>query len=462
MEENQVFMEPVLNSGNPKWLMITKQKIIPSDDPRPIQERLQDPIDPETTLDIQRMEPNMWECQKCGNQFQHEGHPLNCPNCTKQGPFKQLTEDINPDKWKLPYWKDIPREEIDMILVYNDLKQLIKNCIVFPEEIQYDIFTLWIIASYKKESFNTAPFLIFRGLISSGKTRALDLLRELGYRMVHGTAVSFPAMCRLTHFHGAGILLDEIDNKISRKFESGRQLLDFLKPSYRRGSSYTVADKENQKETYTYKNFGFKAFAGETGGYDQAIFSRSIDFRMEEDYPEISELNYIQNEINHLQTILLNYRYKFNDPPKLPMTFVLKGRHREIFAPLIRTAMHLGIDHEHIIEYVKQRKQEQIDDLQETKEYVLLRKIYEKQQGLNSDGHSTIDADSPEYISYQDLSDLTGFDNQKIGYLIKKKLQLKTKRLKIGSGKYLTCLLLNNEGNEKKLLKYYRRYYVNE
>lgn len=461
LEENQVFMEPVLNSGNQKWLMITKQKIMPSDDPRPMNERLQNPIDPETTLDIQRMDPNMWECKKCGAQFYSEGQPNTCESCNRSGPFEQLTKNINPDKWKLPYWEDIPKDDINMILVYEEIKQLIKNCIVFPEEIQYDLFTLWIIASYKKESFNTAPFLIFRGLISSGKTRALDLLRELGYRMVHSTGVTFPAMCRLTHFHGAGVLVDEIDNKINRKYEAGIKFLDFLKPSYRRGSTYTVADKEDQEETYTYKNFGFKAFAGETGGYDQAVFSRSIDFKMEEDYPHIPELMYIQKDLNYFQTVLLNYRYKFNDPPALPMEFPLKGRHREIFAPLIRTASHIGIDHEHIIKYVKERKQEQIDDLQDSTEFTLLKAVYELQHGLNEDGYTTLDdAETREHISYKELSEQMGWDgsNQKLGYLVKKKLQLKTKRI----GKIGTCLILKDKKNKEKLRKYYRRYHVNE
>ncbi|HMA82866.1 MAG TPA: hypothetical protein VKP59_01420 [Candidatus Thermoplasmatota archaeon] len=460
MEENNVFMEPVLNSGNQKWLMITKQKIIPSDDPRSIKERIQNPIDPETKIEIERMEPNMWECKKCGAQFQHEGQPNTCLSCNRSGPFEQLTKNINPDKWKLPYWEDIPQENIDMILVYDEIKKLIKNCIVFPEEIQYDLFTLWIIASYKKECFNTAPFLIFRGLISSGKTRALDLLRELGYRMVHSTGVTFPAMCRLTHFHGAGVLVDEIDNKINRKYEAGVKFLDFLKPSYRRGSTYTVADKDDQEETYTYKNFGFKAFAGETGGYDQAVFSRSIDFKMEEDYPSIPELNYVQEDLNHYQTILLNYRYKFNDPDPLPIDFPLKGRHREMFAPLIRTAHHIGIDHEHIIKYVKERKQEQIDELQDTHEYSLLKGIYELQHGLTNDGHMNLESmDAREYVSYKDLTEQIGWEgsNQKLGYLIKKKLQLKTKRI----GKVGTCLILNDRKNEEKLKKYYRRYHVN-
>lgn len=456
-EEHKIFMEPIVNDGSPKWLMITKQKTIPHD-PRPIRERLQDPLEQEIQVEFETIKPNIWECLKCGAHFEHEGTPNNCQGCHRITSFKRITKNINPDKWKLPYWQDVPIEKISMILTYQELKELVKKCVVFPEEIQYELFTLWIIASYKKECFNTTPFLIFRGLISSGKTRALDLLRELGYRMVHTSGLTFAAMCRLTHYHGAGVLIDEIDNKINRKFESGRQLLDFLKPSYRQGSTYTVADKEDQEETYTYNNFGFKAFAGETGGYDQAVFSRSIDFRMEESEPEIPDPMYVQQELNNFQTMLLNYRYKFNDPEPLPLEFPLRGRHREIFEPLIRTAEHIGIEYDHIIEYIQQRKQEQIDDLQETKEYLLLQKIYEKQHGVNEEGYSILDTDAPEYISYKDLSELTGYENQSIGYLLKKKLQLKTKRVK----KLGTCLLLNNDSNIQKLRKYYRRYHVNE
>jgi len=443
-----IMEEPVLNSGNPKWLVVKKEKIFP---PRPVKEILENPMPPEIKTSFDTRRPNLWRCKKCSGILESEKKPFYCTSCNRDTDFERYTKTINTDRWKLPIWKDIPVEELNMLEIYDNLFKLIKSCIKFQDEIHYELFTLWIIASYKQESFNTTPFLIFRGLIESGKTRALDILREVGYRMVHTTGVSFPAMCRLTHFHSAGILIDEIDNKINTRFEDGRKYLDFLKPSYRKGSTYTVADTENQEETKTYLNYGFKAFAGETGGYDAAIFSRSIDFQMQQDYPEIPDLTYIQDELNTLQTQLLNYRYKFNDPEPLPLDYPLKGRDREIFSCLIQTADHIGLDSNHLLEFIETRKREKIEEIQDTDEYQILKAIHDYENTGYFD-------DAPEIMAYGDITSSLNWDEdkrRKLGYILRKKLLLKTKRRNDGY-----VLLLGEKKNQDRLQMLFRRYHI--
>ncbi|GAH90937.1 unnamed protein product, partial [marine sediment metagenome] len=368
--EKILAIEPILNDRRPKWLIVREKTRLPNkQESKMIIEG--EEVDWLEEISFEIVEPNQWQCLKCNAVFIAEKQPIHCPSCDRDSQFERVTGKINTKRWKLPIWKDIPQDEISMILVYDDLKKAIKRCIVFPEEILYDLFTLWIIASYKRESFDTICFLMFLGLVESGKTRGLDLLRELGYQTIHTTGVTFPCMCRYTDKFQAGILIDEIDNKIDKRTEDGRKYLDFLKPSYRKGSVYATADKEDQDETREYSNYGFKAFAGERGGGDYALLSRCIVFKMEQSYPEIPELIYIQNELNDLQNILLNYRYKFNYPEPLPMDFPLKGRDREIFGCLIQTAKHIGIEHQHILDFIHERKQEIIEELQDTDEYLI-------------------------------------------------------------------------------------------
>jgi len=446
--------EPILNNHEPKWLIV-KEKINP-----PNKQELEmitkgEEVDWLKEKVFEIVEPNQWRCLKCYAISTAEEQPSHCLSCDRNSQFEIVTGKINTKRWKLPTWKDIPQDEISMILVYDDLKKTIKKCIVFPEEILYDLYALWIIASYKRESFGTICFLMFLGLVESGKTRGLDLLRELGYQMIHTTGVTFPCMCRYTDKFQAGILIDEIDNKIDKRTEDGRRYLDFLKPSYRRGSVYATADKENQDETKEYSNYGFKVFAGERGGRDYALLSRCIVFKMEQFYPEIPELEYIQDDLNELQNILLNYRYKFNDPEPLPIDFPLEGRDREIFGCLIQIAHHIGIDYQHILDFIYERKQELIEELQDTDEYLILKAIY------NAETLETLD-DAPESISYSDIAEHCGWDldieegkkkRQRIGYILHKKFHLKTKRMNNG-----TVLLLRDEKNIKKLENYYRRY----
>lgn len=421
----KLIYEPIINSGEIKYLIFS----------------------PENSFKFQ--DSDLWACTRCGKTIKSEKKPYYCDLCEKEINFKRTTEHINPDLWKLPNWEDIPVDNLDMQNTFLDIIQLIKQCLIFPDEIQYKLLTLWIIASWKQENWNTIPFLIFRGLIETGKTRALEIIRELGYRMIHCSGVTFPAMIRATNNWNAGILLDEIDNKVDKRTETGRLYIDFLKPSYRQGSRYTVANLDNQDEIKSYKNFGFKAFAGEKGGYDQAIFDRSLDFRMEQDYPEITELKTIQDDFNQLQTILLNYRYKTNNPPNLPENIKLKGRTREIYSCLIRTAIHIGIEYDDIIKYIEETQQEKQEEIENTDEYQVLKII------KNFECQPTLD-DSPETISYSDIAEELGWEpekRQKLGYIFKKKLILKTKRRNKGS-----VVLLTDSKNVRRLKHLYRRF----
>ena len=170
---------------------------------------------------------------------------------------------------------------------------------------------------------------------------------------------------------------------------------------------------------------------------------------MEQDYPEITELNEIENEANRIQTILLNYKYKTNNPPELSEDFPFKGRLREIYSCIIRTAMHIGIEYNDIIDFIKQTEQEKQEEAENSDEYQILKII------KNFECQPTLD-DSPEVISYADIAEQLGWESekrQKLGYIFKKKLILKTKRRNIGS-----VVLLTEPKNARRLKSLYRRF----
>jgi len=441
--------EPVLNDDNPKWLKVSQ--VIPA--PKNKKEHdlmIKGELELEPELVFELEEPNQWRCTKCSAGCISESKPVTCTSCKRNADFEQITEGIM-ELWKLPRWKDIPVEDLDMQNTYLDLLELVKKLVIFQEEIQYKIYALWIISTYKAERWDTVPFLIFRGLISSGKTQALQVAGQLGYRLMVATGASFPAIVRASHEYNAGLLIDEIDNKIDKRTENGRAYIDFLKPSYKRGQHYFTADLNNQRKIQQYRNFGFKAFAGEKGGYDDAIFSRSIDFQMEQDYPEVANTKYVQDDIDRIQTILINYRYKMDDPPELGEKYELKGRAREVFECIIATAMHIGIDHTEILEHAKAIEKEKIEDFRNSQEWEVLKAIkeYENAETL---------LDAPEEMKFSDLVEKLNWQDmqrpgQKIGFILNKKFFLKTKRKRDG-----TVLLLNHNKNSKKLRYLYKRY----
>jgi hypothetical protein len=448
-----ITQEAILNSNEPKWLIVKKT--------RKTDATIKDIVDGEAFISeeitFEIKEPNQWQCNRCKvTTVADENQPIFCEACDRDATFKKITEKINTKRWKLPHWKDVDIKEDGMLIIYTSLVDILKRCIVFPNQMQYEMFALWIIASYKREAFDSISFLMFQGLVESGKTRGLDLLRELGYQMIHTTGVTFPAMCRYTDKYQAGILIDEIDNKIDTRTEAGRAYLDFLKPSYRKGSVYATANREDQDETKEYSNYGFKAFAGEQGGFDVALRSRCIIFKMEQAYPDIPDLKYAQNELDNMQNLLLNYRFKTDDPKPLPMDFPLKGRDRELFTCLISIAQHIGLDYQHITDFINKRTEEKIETLQESDEYFVLKAIHAISTKVTLD-------DAPEEIKYSGIASECGWDDdsevskqkrQKIGYVLKK-MQLKVKRKRDGQ-----VFLLNDENNLARLPHLYQRYYV--
>lgn len=448
-------LEPVINDKNePCWLVNTGTEKYSGNANKTIKETLKENKELKEKKVFELHPMGLWMCRTCGCIIKTDGkEPEECyenqGGCARKTTFEIKTKKINTDLWKNPKWKDIPSDEIDMQGLYNDLVNLLKKCLIFVEEISYKLLALWIISTWKTGHWETVCFPTFLGLINSGKSRCLDFIRETGYRMIHSSGVTFPAMVRASHYFQAGLLIDEVQNKLNPKDERGREYIDFIKPSYRIGSKYVVADKEDQEQLLSYNNFGFKAFAGERG-FDRGLMDRTIVFDMEQDHPEITNFKEIQNEFDDIQTRLLNYRYKFNDPPDLE-NGTLRGRTKEIFECIICTGKHIGESTDDIIEYALNIEKEKEDELANTVEWEILRAI------KNVECNETLD-DAPEEIKYTDILQTIGWDterktSQRLGYILTKKFRLKTKRKTNG-----TVLLLTEPKNERRLKYLFKRY----
>lgn len=452
--------EPVLVKNSDvlkaKWLFVTKKIVFDGDPNRKVSDIITNPTEGREESVFELKDEGLLRCRKCGaTVISNTEDPAWCAQCERSSTFDVLTKKIDPDFWKIPTWVDMPVTKD----VYQELYDVNKKCVVFVEDIQYKIFTLSIISSYFMDQWETIGYLAFIGLIESGKSRALDIIAETGWRIMNaGSGISFPAMVRGTHIYGAGVLVDEAHDKLTSSKKGGysekcQEMIDFLKPGYRRGSHYIIADKEDPGGIISYNNFGFKAFAGERE-FDRATMSRCIVFQMEQDYPEIQNLKDIREQLNTIQTKLVNLKYKRNEPiPQIPADLGISGRNLEIFHPIIRTAMYLGIDHKDIVEYAKQRKIEEVEEFRNSEEYEILKAIKGGEENEKL-------FDAPEKITYSELCARMGKEyeretGQRIGYILNKKLQLRTKRENTG-----TVLLLNDPKNERKLKYLYRRYKV--
>ncbi len=457
MRSGEEKLEPVLNNNEPKWLIIEyKQAPCHRDPSKTVKQEIQDTEPLEIVPYFELKKQGLWQCQKCGAIIEsHPEPPLECygdqEGCNRHSTFKPITKTINPDLWKLPKWEDIPTDDIDMLSVYDDMLELIKKLLVFSEDIEYKILTLWIISTWKLERWDTVGYPIFIGIPNSGKSRALRIIYELGYRFLKASGIKQAVIPRLCHYYNVGVAIDEAHTKLNPRTETGAGLLEFIKDSYKRGSIYAVCDNNNQENVIVTRNFGYKAIAGEKS-FNPALLSRGLIFWMDKAEPEIAKLSYIQEDIDKLRTRLLNYRFKLNDPPDLGNDFCLKGRTREIYESIIATGKHIGIKVDDITEYAKERDKREEEAIQSTVEYEILFLIKDYQEGKWV-------SDAPEGILLTEILAGLEWENdsqtiRKLGYILRN-MGLATKRTRKGRG-----VFYNYQDNEKRLNKLYKRYRV--
>ena len=432
-----------------KWLKVTQ--IGAFDFTKPIKEILTNSEPLKKVLNFQLLDVSLFRCKKCGAIIKSEKKPNECSECERISDFEVITGNIDIQKnlWKIPTWEDI---DVDMLGVYDDLIALLKRTIKFTEPIQYKLFALWIIATYKHPLWETVPYLHLKGLPASGKTRAMEMARLLAYRSVLVSGITFTAIVRINHNFNVTLLIDEIDTKLDERTETGRDFVAFLKPGYKKGQLYIASDLNDQTKVCYYNNYGFKILSGEKGIYSEALISRSLTFDMEQDYPEVNSLSEIESECNQLKTKLLNYRFKTDTPDVLSQEIPLKARSREIFDCLLRTAQHIGQPIDDLLEYAKAMEETAINDMQGTVEWDILNILHE----FSCQG--TLDAREgakiSEILEKLEWTEDPKKSSQRLGYILKN-MGLVTKRKRDGM-----WIFFIEPRNDRKLNYLFRRYKI--
>jgi len=420
-------LETVIDiNGNYKWLV--QEEIIESPDASEVSVKNLDFNNPKP-LPVKKvyklLDPNLLECQKC-----HTIVPLNkgitppyCPKehggCGRKSSFSIITPEATT------YWKPIPcistkLEPEETSLLY-DIVKLIKQCIVFDNEIEYYILALWCIATWKHEEFDTAPYLHFIGPIESGKTRGLELIDRLAYRPFECARASIASIPRIVDLYHATLTIDEADTMMKNSSEVAMTLKAILKAGYRRGQHYVVADKEDQRKIVSYDVFGFKAFASERM-FDTALHSRSIVFWMKEAKPVIKDLKEVEKDFEELRYRLLCYRYENGPPQPYPENEIdLYGRIRELFIPIIRVALDFEYDIKEIVKFANQQKHKQLEHMYSSEYADVISYIYEMENSI----------DQPNEVTLKDIAEKCALTPQRVGYILRD-LDLQTKRMSYG------------------------------
>jgi hypothetical protein len=85
----------------------------------------------------------------------------------------------------------------DELTLFNDLLDYYRRYLDLKDERYYFVITAFTIASQRLEDFRAVPYLFFLGPSESGKTTALETLRETCFRAYGGESSSVPSIASM-------------------------------------------------------------------------------------------------------------------------------------------------------------------------------------------------------------------------------------------------------------------------
>ena len=186
--------------------------------------------------------------------------------------------------------------------IVDDMVQVMQSRIWLPNNDDYTVLALTMVATYVQQIFDAVPFLLATGVAGSGKTELGSVLRELGCNAVVTGDISAATITRLIDSTKGLLIIDDAE-KLSKKGGAGNSqvddLLQILKVSYKK-SSATRQVTDNKTMTVNELDFyGVKLFTNTTGMED-ILGTRTIpiytrkplnDFKQEEmPYEKLREL----------------------------------------------------------------------------------------------------------------------------------------------------------------------------
>jgi hypothetical protein len=276
---------------------------------------------------------------------------------TKEEFIKRINE--GPPQNLLP---DYETEES----LFNEIKAFLIQHLDVANDLFFDVYACFVLASYRTEDFTVIPYQFFLGPLASGKTRALECFSRLCYRAIMASSMSAASLFRSLEAWHPTLLLDETE--IYNK-EGMVEVLALLNSGYRKGQVAIRIEKLEQgcPQIAFFDTFGFKVLAG-TEELAATLQSRCIITSMSKAVRHIN-LFVDEEKAQELRNKLILYRFKNLgqslegfDVSKLNGYFN-NARVIELFVSLLQVAPAESI-RARLIECMKQITQSRLDEEQ--------------------------------------------------------------------------------------------------
>ncbi|MEM3865956.1 MAG: hypothetical protein QXL69_00965 [Candidatus Bathyarchaeia archaeon] len=289
------------------------------------------------------------------------------------GPDDERYIPIDKPPWLVPdKIEDLTLNETEL---YNELIEFLKAHLDLLDDVEYHVLACFILASWRQEDFEAAPYLFFLGPMSSGKSRALECLQLLCYKAINAASITAPAVFRAIEAWHPTLLLDETEVLAS---DAAAEIRAVLNAGYRRETKAVRVEKANNNQPVlaTFNVFCFKALAG-TKELMNTLMSRCIPINMEKNTRDVN-LFLDKEWAAKLRQKLLKYRIKNlgkNDLKENNVNEIKDGRLTELFYPLLVVAPEQI--RENLIEYAKMLRNARVEEEKASIEAMVLEAIME-------------------------------------------------------------------------------------
>jgi hypothetical protein len=274
------------------------------------------------------------------NRFQYAKHALMSDGTTWKT-FIQPTYDKFMPLQKTPLVHPPPPTPYENdAKLYDSVKEYIHAHLDLPHPSGYNVLTAFAMKTWLEEMFDFTPYIGFFGRQETGKSRGLEVLRELCFRAWHTTGITTATLFRLTDKLRPTLLLDESEFLTG---DEQKNLIGLLNSGQRRGVLIPRM-REDLDEFDFFNCYGSKALSG-TKRLKSTTQSRMITFVMTKNIRPIPRTIDTATGAK-LRSQLLTYRFtkiaehikNLRATTEYPELKPLSGRNFELFFPLYHCA----------------------------------------------------------------------------------------------------------------------------
>jgi hypothetical protein len=228
----------------------------------------------------------------------------------------------------------------------EDVTALVGKYVVV-DDAQKTAVALWTLHTHVPEAMGITPYLaITSAEMGSGKTRLLEILRELVREPWFTGSVSAATLARKIHAQRPTLLLDESDAAFGGDREYAETLRGVLNSGYRASGTYSrcVGGSGTNLNVDDFSTFCPKAIAG-IGSLPDTVADRSIPIRLKKKSPGESVDRFVERIVAEQAALLRERIERWAEEADLPLAELrlapldeLPDRAADVWEPLLGIA----------------------------------------------------------------------------------------------------------------------------